>query len=69
MLRVLEPGYLEAGDEVEVVLRPGHGVTIGRYLTDPEPRTLRRLLDSDVRLARPVSARVRRIVAESDRTA
>ncbi len=68
MLRVLEPGHLQAGDEVQVVLRPGHGMTIGRYLTDPEPRALRRLLESDVRLARPVGARVRRIVARAERT-
>ena len=67
MLRVLEPGRLQAGDEVRVVLRPGHGVTIGRYLTDPEPRALRRLLDSDLKLARPVGAKVRRILAKADR--
>jgi MOSC domain-containing protein YiiM len=65
MLRVLEPGLLQAGDEVRVVQRPGHGVTIGRYLTDLEPQALRRLLDSDVKLARPVGARVRRMVAQS----
>jgi MOSC domain-containing protein YiiM len=66
MLRVLEPGRLQAGDEVRVVLQPGHGVTIGRYLTDPEPGGLRRLMDSDVKLARPVGARVRRILARAE---
>jgi MOSC domain-containing protein YiiM len=65
MLRVLEPGDLQVGDEVRVVHRPGHGVTIGRYLTDPEPRAFRRLLDSEVKLARPVGARARRIVSQS----
>jgi MOSC domain-containing protein YiiM len=68
MLRVLEPGRLQAGDEVHVVSRPGHGVTIGRYLTGPEPEAARRLLDSDVKLARPVGARVRRILARASRT-
>jgi MOSC domain-containing protein YiiM len=67
MLRVLEPGHLQVGDEVSVVFRPGHGVTIGRYVTDPEPQALRRLLDSRVRLARPVGARVRRLLAKSER--
>ena len=66
MLRVLEPGELQAGDEVQVVRRPGHGVTIGRYLTDPEPQALRRLLDSDLELARPVGAKVRRLVARAE---
>ena len=69
MLRVLEPGHLQAGDEVQVVQRPGHGMTIRRYLTDPEPQALRRLLDSDLKLARPVGAKVRRILARADRPA
>ncbi|SDY08096.1 MOSC domain-containing protein YiiM [Modestobacter sp. DSM 44400] len=29
-LRVLEPGHLAAGDVVEVVSRPDHGITVGR---------------------------------------
>ena len=68
MLKVIEPGHLQVGDEVQVVHRPGHGVTIGRYVTDPDPKALRRLLDSDVRLARTVGARVRRIVARAERS-
>jgi MOSC domain-containing protein YiiM len=28
-LRIIEPGEIEAGDEIRVVGRPGHGVTIG----------------------------------------
>jgi MOSC domain-containing protein YiiM len=67
MAKVLEPGHLRAGNEIRVVHRPGHGVTIGRYLTDPDPQALRRLLDSHVRLARPVGARVRRLVARAER--
>lgn len=30
-LRILEEGYLGAGDLIEVVYRPEHGVTIGRF--------------------------------------
>jgi MOSC domain-containing protein YiiM len=46
-LRVLQPGVLAAGDPVEVVHRPGHGVTVSylfRALTR-EPGLLPRLLD------------------------
>ena len=45
-LRVLQPGRLAAGDPIEVVHRPGHGVTISlmfRALTR-EPELLPRLL-------------------------
>jgi MOSC domain-containing protein YiiM len=48
-LRVLQPGTLAAGDPVEVVHRPGHGVTVSemfRALTR-EPELLPRLLEVD----------------------
>lgn len=48
-LRVLQPGRLASGDPVEVVHRPGHGVTVSylfRALTR-EPALLPRLLDVD----------------------
>jgi MOSC domain-containing protein YiiM len=54
-LRVLAPGVLEAGDPVEVVHRPGHGVTVSlmfRALTR-EPELLPRLRDVDDLAARP----------------
>lgn len=47
-LRVLTPGTVQAGDPIEVVHRPDHGVTIGltfRALT-LEPELLPRLLDA-----------------------
>jgi MOSC domain-containing protein YiiM len=47
-LRVLDEGDLQAGDPVEVVHRPAHGLTIGetfRALTT-EPELLPRLLDA-----------------------
>ena len=46
-LRVLQPGVLAAGDPIEVVHRPGHGVTVS-YLfraLSREPELLPRLLD------------------------
>ena len=48
-LRVLQPGVLAAGDPIEVVHRPGHGVTVSylfRALTR-EPELLPRLLEVD----------------------
>jgi MOSC domain-containing protein YiiM len=48
-LRVLQPGFLSAGDELGVVHRPGHGVTVStmfRALTS-EPALLPRLLAVD----------------------
>ena len=61
-LRVLDPGVLAAGDPIEVLHRPGHGVTVSlmfRALLG-EPELLPRLLEVD-RLA----ARVRRRVETS----
>jgi MOSC domain-containing protein YiiM len=46
-LRVLQPGVLTSGDPIEVVHRPGHGVTVS-YLfraLNREPELLPRLLD------------------------
>ena len=48
-LRVLDPGTLAAGDPIDVVHRPGHGVTVSlmfRALTR-EPELLPRLLEVD----------------------
>ena len=48
-LRVIEPGEIRAGDRIEVVHRPDHGVTIAlsfRALTT-EPDLLPRLLVAD----------------------
>lgn len=43
-LRVLESGGIAAGDQVRVVHRPGHGVTIGDVTARAQPDTMRRLL-------------------------
>jgi MOSC domain-containing protein YiiM len=43
-LAVVEPGPVVAGDPVEVVSRPGHGVTIGDTFLRPDPGVMRRLL-------------------------
>ena len=45
-LRVVAPGVLRAGDPVDVVRRPGHGVTIGHLFPDLAPDAARTLLDA-----------------------
>jgi MOSC domain-containing protein YiiM len=67
-LRVVAPGELGPGDDVEVVERPAHGVTIGetfRALTG-ETSLLPRLLDAD-QLPEGVKAKVRRRVQAMSR--
>ncbi|MEU5941517.1 MOSC domain-containing protein [Micromonospora sp. NPDC047548] len=65
-LRVLREGEVGAGDPVEVVDRPAHGVTIGEVFraTSLEPELLPRLLDA-AELPEPILAKVRRRVAGS----
>jgi len=43
-LRVVRPGVVGAGDPVQVVSRPGHGVAVGRWLAEPAPGDARSLL-------------------------
>ncbi|MGC4821902.1 MOSC domain-containing protein [Micromonospora sp. DT63] len=63
-LRVLREGEVGAGDPVEVVERPAHGVTIGEVFraTSLEPELLPRLLDADD-LPEPIRDKVRRRLA------
>ncbi|MGN9804563.1 MOSC domain-containing protein [Micromonospora sp. L32] len=63
-LRVLREGEVGAGDPVEVVDRPAHGVTIGEVFRamNLEPELLPRLLDA-AELPEPVLKKVRRRVA------
>jgi len=62
-LRVVEPGTMRAGDDIEVVDRPGHSVTIGvvfRALTT-EPELLPLLLEAEA-LTDALKERARRRV-------
>ncbi|MEU2616190.1 MOSC domain-containing protein [Micromonospora sp. NPDC007271] len=60
-LQVLREGEVSAGDPVEVVDRPAHGVTIGEMFraTTLEPELLPRLLDVP-ELPEPIREKVRR---------
>jgi len=64
-LRVLTPGVVAAGDPIEVISRPAHGVTIREVFTaaEQDPSRLRRLLDEAVDLAPKAERRVRRALA------
>ncbi|GAA4576963.1 MOSC domain-containing protein [Micromonospora coerulea] len=65
-LRVLRAGTVGAGDPVEVVARPAHGVTIGEVFraTSLEPELLPRLLDV-ADLPESIREKARRRVAGS----
>ncbi|MEE6288470.1 MOSC domain-containing protein [Georgenia sp. MJ173] len=60
-LRVLAEGPISEGDEVVVVRRPDHGVTLGDTFPEPRPEPMARLLaaadDGEVRLAQPMRER------------
>lgn len=52
-LRIRQPGVIQAGNPVQVIHRPAHGVTIRDVFTarQQDPAHLRRLLDADLQLA------------------
>lgn len=72
-LRVIEPGDIAAGDPVEVVHRPGHGITVGDVFLRAEPRVMRRLLDVAYSDSLDLSPALRsyavKVAAQNDRSA
>lgn len=66
---VSSPGTVAAGDAIEVVHRPGHGITLGRTFTHDVPETWQVLLDAEqagtVRLYDDTRAHARRVVAST----
>lgn len=46
-LRVLTTGSLQPGDSIEVVYRPEHGVTVGRWFNESDPADARALIESE----------------------
>lgn len=63
LLKVLEPGTIEAGAAVEVLGRPDHDVTVAVLARGPSAEQMRRLLESKVPLAEKVRARARRLLS------
>jgi MOSC domain-containing protein YiiM len=69
MLKVREPGLMQAGDPITVVDRPRHGVRVCELATGPDATQMRRLLDSGVPLAATVRAKAHRIIRRPARCA
>ncbi|WP_420880119.1 MOSC domain-containing protein [Rhodococcus sp. (in: high G+C Gram-positive bacteria)] len=61
-LRVLTPGLLRAGDPVEIVSVPAHGVTVRDVFTGDAPDRLRALLTVQPDLADGAATRVRKFL-------
>lgn len=66
-LRVLRTGPVEAGDEIEVLERPAHGVTVGRWFSERSPADAQALQDAhaagQVQLCDSVLDAVRAVLA------
>lgn len=69
-LRVITPGTVAAGDPIEVLDRPAHGVTVREVFNaaEQDPRRLQRLLDETEDLAYKVELRVRKALDAMART-
>lgn len=63
-LRVLRVGTVRAGDPIEVLTRPAHGVTVREVFqaADTDPARLRRLLDEGERLHPSLVAKVDKVL-------
>jgi MOSC domain-containing protein YiiM len=63
--RVIRAGDVQAGDVVEVVDRPSHGVTIGRWFRSHDPSDAQALLDAEASGAVRLQADVHRTIAKA----
>ena len=66
-LRVIRPGTVMAGDVVEVVGTPEHGVTVRQLFTRTDPSALARLLDLGQDLAPKAVAVAEQVLARAGR--
>jgi MOSC domain-containing protein YiiM len=66
-LRVLRPGTVQAGDPIDVLERPAHGVTVREVFkaADTDPDRLRRLLDEGEQLHPVMVDKIGKILAAS----
>ncbi len=69
MCRVIETGTISAGDEIQVLSRPEHAVSVAQYVTQLDVPAARRLLAADISLASSVRAKAQRIVRSARRQA
>jgi MOSC domain-containing protein YiiM len=68
-LRVLEAGGVAAGDQVSVVFRPGHGITIGDFLGGAQAEPMQRLTVAAKELSLDLHPGVRKAAAAAIRRA
>ncbi|RVW06476.1 MOSC domain-containing protein [Rhodococcus spongiicola] len=61
-LRVLAPGHLQAGDPVEILSVPTHGVTVRDVFVGDDPHKLRVLLAQQPNLAAVAETRIRKFL-------
>ena len=66
-LRVLQTGQVSAGDQVRVVFRPGHGVTIGDFLPGADAAAMRTLVDAFAALGLELDPAIRRVAERAIR--
>jgi MOSC domain-containing protein YiiM len=64
-LRVLRPGTVRAGDPIDVLERPAHGVTVREVFNAADTDRLRRLLDEGERLYPHLVARITKVLEAS----
>ena len=64
-LKVIETGSVEAGDEIRVIHRPEHGVTVGEVFPRGEPDVMQALLDSGIDLSDVMRADAERITGRA----
>lgn len=64
-LGVIRPGQVRAGDEVRVVFRPGHGITVGHFLRGADPAEMRKLVDAFAALGLELDPDIRRVAEKA----
>ena len=62
LCKVVQSGSIQAGDAIDEVSRPDHGVTVGDCARAPDPAQMQALLQSGIPLAKSLRAKARRIV-------
>lgn len=48
-LRVVRPGTIQAGDHIQPLFIPAHGVTVGKWFSQPDLPSMQALKDADAR--------------------
>jgi len=62
-LRVVQPGTVVAGDPVQVLSRPAHGVTVRELFGDTDPERMARLLEHGTDVPAKAVAKAQRMLA------